>query len=417
MTPEGLSRRKLIEDLQSHNDYFDELVNRFPASIYIQNDAEENFEEHNKKYRKGQHKENKEAKRAALKLKKYDPDADINASTVKQMQLKEGKKQTTTMPVRKMVSVPVTPTADEVGKSRIEILRERLRAKIAEKAALNGSAVNNNGSSNAGTISKRAARRAEKQRRIEEAKKRNAANGGNSTVAKQSNKKMEIATDENNDINSNGSSRPQHSTENSENIANIDYGTLVGLDASVDAIDRDYMKLSKKKRKNKSLERMMEEAEQKKQKLIALKEKARQGDEEAAEKASKIDWSDTLKSAAGNKVHLKNDPALIKKAIKRKQKKKEKSAAKWKTRNDTKSDAMKEKQAIRNHNIGQRILGGSAGANLSKKRLQDKTGQEIQQNGDEMSGKTKKRARLGPHSGKNRAGFEGKKADFINNKD
>jgi len=148
--------------------------------------------------------------------------------------------------------------------------------------------------------------------------------------------------------------------------------------------------------------------------LNELKEKARQGDSEASEKASKIQWSDTLQSAAGEKVHLKNDPQLIKKAIKRKQKKKERSAAKWNARLETQADAMKERQSIRNHNIGQRKIGGSAGANLSKKRMQDKAGEEIMKDADDKPAKSKKRARLGPHSGNNRAGFEGKKTGFIN---
>jgi hypothetical protein len=30
---------KLLKDLQSHHDFFDELVNRFPAAIYIQQES------------------------------------------------------------------------------------------------------------------------------------------------------------------------------------------------------------------------------------------------------------------------------------------------------------------------------------------------------------------------------------------
>jgi len=37
------SGRRLYEDLQAHSDYFDDLVNRFPASIYISRDSGKKF--------------------------------------------------------------------------------------------------------------------------------------------------------------------------------------------------------------------------------------------------------------------------------------------------------------------------------------------------------------------------------------
>lgn len=37
------SGRRLYEDLQAHSNYFDDLVNRFPASIYISRDSGKNF--------------------------------------------------------------------------------------------------------------------------------------------------------------------------------------------------------------------------------------------------------------------------------------------------------------------------------------------------------------------------------------
>lgn len=75
-------------------------------------------------------------------------------------------------------------------------------------------------------------------------------------------------------------------------------------------------------------------------------------------------------------------------------------------------EKMDERQAIRNHNIKQRAIGGMAGANLSKKRIKDIEGDEKATG--TSGGEVKKRARLGPYSGKGRAGFEGKKRDFIN---
>jgi hypothetical protein len=104
------------------------------------------------------------------------------------------------------------------------------------------------------------------------------------------------------------------------------------------------------------------------------------------------------------------NPALLKKAIKRKAKKKAKSQETWKARIQQTKDKMDERQKIRNHNIKQRPLGGAAGANLSKKRIKDDEGGE----GVEAGTEKKKRARLGPYSSKGREGFEGKKTDFIN---
>ncbi len=76
-------------------------------------------------------------------------------------------------------------------------------------------------------------------------------------------------------------------------------------------------------------------------------------------------------------------------------------------------EKMDERQMIRNHNVKQRALGGAAGANLSKKRIKDDA-DDTGAGKDGESSKDKKRPRLGPHSGKARAGFEGKKQDFIN---
>lgn len=106
-----------------------------------------------------------------------------------------------------------------------------------------------------------------------------------------------------------------------------------------------------------------------------------------------------------------SDPALLKKALKRKAKKKTKSQEAWKARMEQTREKMDERQNIRNHNIKQRAGGGMAGANLSKKRIKD----DEERAGEGGGGDKKKRPRLGPYAGKTgRAGFEGKKQDFIN---
>ena len=73
-------------------------------------------------------------------------------------------------------------------------------------------------------------------------------------------------------------------------------------------------------------------------------------------------------------------------------------------------EKMDERMSIRNHNLKQRAIGGIAGANLSKRRIKD----DEEDNAVGATGADKKkRPRLGPYAG-GRAGFEGKKQDFIN---
>ena len=98
--------------------------------------------------------------------------------------------------------------------------------------------------------------------------------------------------------------------------------------------------------------------------------------------------------------------------MKRKAKKKAKSQEAWKSRMEQTKDKMDDRMSIRNHNIKQRAIGGMAGANLSKKRIKDDEKKETDGAGGKEGGDKKKRPRQGPHAG--RAGFEGKKQDFIN---
>lgn len=441
--------KKLAFELNAHHKYFDDLVNRIPAHLYItsKDDDDEDLYAPNTKYYKNQHKESKESKNARLKFErsvKYEHTPDSKMSTVDMQRRDGGDVRVPPMRDRRadadvdddkdgIPSENVEEEVDADGKSRIEILREKLHVRIAAKqgyASVGLVAALNNADKK---VSKRAARKAEKLRRIEAGKQRNANNSVGDEKGKQRNSKNSGGVEKGKQRNSNnlGGAPSKHVSqtkieisdvapasnfENSESelikddqtLSRIDYGNLTGLDGG----KKDWMSANKSLRnqgRKKSLEKMMEEAEKKKKRLDDLKSKAGQGDEEAREEATKILWSDTLQSATGEMVHKKNDPALIKKAIKRKQKQKEKSAAKWANRLDTKAEKMHEKQSIRNHNISQRRAGGSAGANLSKKRIQDKEGKEVTK-GEQAQ----KKRRLGPHAMKNRPGFEGKTTDFLN---
>ena len=74
-------------------------------------------------------------------------------------------------------------------------------------------------------------------------------------------------------------------------------------------------------------------------------------------------------------------------------------------------DSMDERQKIRDHNLTQRAKAGNDGANLSSKRIKDDD-DKAGGGGGEGGKDRAKRPRQGPHAG--RAGFEGKKQDFIN---
>ena len=173
-------------------------------------------------------------------------------------------------------------------------------------------------------------------------------------------------------------------------LETLDFGKLAGLNPTPKHYQNNKSLANLNKKKN--LEKLLADAEQKKQRLEELKK----GSEEEKKKAQSLMWSDTLKEASGDRV--KDDPAKLKIALKRKVAKKQKSAKAWKSRMEQTKEKMDERQKIRKHNLDKRKEGGSTGANLSSKR--------IAKEGDEEKGGR----RL------SRAGFEGKKQDFLNQK-
>jgi hypothetical protein len=175
-----------------------------------------------------------------------------------------------------------------------------------------------------------------------------------------------------------------------KDLKRLDFGRLAGFDAE----SKNYLETNKAlgglAKNNKNLQKMLTEAEEKKQKLDKLKD----GTPEEKERASNILWKDALKEADG--VRVRDDTGKIKKALKRKASGKAKSQKAWQSRMDQQHEQSKNRQNIREHNLKQRRKGGADGANLSKKRIVDKTAEEA------------KGGRRG------RPGFEGKKQDFLN---
>jgi len=362
----GLSKAQLLEELMENNEFFDMMVDMIPSKLYI---SPRKLEEEgevipNHKYHRNQSKnDTKEARRAAAKAakrRKLDPEAETTTSKL-QKRLEQG---TTLLPPPKAVAPKVvTPNPHQ---SRIDLLREKLHAKIAEKQQQNPRTKDPN------QVSKRAARRAEKERRREEAKKRKSSSTAESSNAN----------------NTRFASGVDSEATRAADLAQVDFGRLAGLNGS--SLQKNYEQSNKALQnlsKSKNLHKMLADAEAKRAKLEELK----QGDEEAVAKAQKLLWSDTFKEADGQRI--KDDPTKLKKVLKRKAAKKVKSQKAWQSRTAQVDKKAQDRQKIRQHNLQARKQGGAAGANLSKKEIRK----------DEDPGR-----RL------SRAGFEGRKREFLN---
>lgn len=350
-----LSPEQLLQELTEHNDFFDLLVDMIPAKLYISGQSGDDF---NPRYHKTAAEDSKEARRAARKTAKrakLDPTA-AESTTQKKKRLEE---------TSIVLPVAAAPSSSTSTTSRIDALREKLHAKIASMQTR---------PKNASEVSKRAARRADKLRRQEEAARRKLSKtkvGGASTTYQMP-------------------SAASTETTAAEDLASVDFGRLSGLNTKASNNYAESNKALANLNKTKNLQKMLQDAEAKRQKLEALK--ASQSQEDQA-KAIDMQWADTLKEADGQRV--KDDPAKIRQTLKRKAAKKAKSQKAWKSRMEQTSAKKDERQKIREHNLQARKIGGKVGANLSKKRIET---------GEEEKGKR----RL------SRAGFEGRKQDFIN---
>lgn len=380
MPPKSISPEQLLHELQSDNVFFDDLVDMIPAKLYV---AGNSGDDYNPKYFKGQAKESKEARRALskqAKRAKLDPSLAETTTQVKK-RLEGGDSSVTPRAVK---PTPITPTqpAEEpeaavaatpaAGLSRIEALRAKLHAKLAEKRGQRPADPN--------AVSKRAARRVEKKKRQEEAAQRKKK--AHTQADTSSNKKYKMGG-------------PEGSDDAVVDLAQMDFGRLAGLNKHAMT---NYQKANKALAnigKSKNLQKMLADAEAKRQRLEELKQSQK---EEDKVKAANLEWGDAIKEASGDRV--KDDPTKLKKAIKRQAAKKAKSSKAWKSRMEQTQQKMNERQKIRQHNLTQRKQGGAAGANLSKKKI--------------VTDDDKKKAAGGKRGG--RPGFEGRKQEFLNDK-
>lgn len=105
----------------------------------------------------------------------------------------------------------------------------------------------------------------------------------------------------------------------------------------------------------KRLHGLLAAAEEKKQRLAGLRQT-----EEGKLKAKEEGWADAIRVAGGAEV--KDNPAALKKMIKRKEKEKAKSAAKWDDRMSGQRKEQSKRQDKREENLNRRKRGAAATA-------------------------------------------------------
>ncbi len=289
----------LLSDLLSHNAYFDSVVNMIPARLYVAGAASSASSSSsssgggggpsdNARYRKGQHAESKEARRARDKRAKFDPEtAETTLETKRRMKaeaegdddendddddddddeainMSDGEGETGDGEDAAANDATPAPGGGGGGggiegdtspyPSRIEALRAKLRARVAalgggtKSAAApdggDGAAAND---ASAAAVSKRAARRAEKRRRQEAARSRAGKTGAPSAVdgavsGGGDNKRRRIGENGSGDVDRSRASSgavgrmpaPPPAATVAGDLATIDYQSLAGLRPKLD---------------------------------------------------------------------------------------------------------------------------------------------------------------------------------------
>lgn len=423
------SNELLLSELDSHNEFFDSLVNMIPARLYVAGASGDDA--YSSKYHKGQHKESKEARQARSKIakrEKFDPEkVETTLETKRRLRQEQEEEEEESDNDSDIVmsdgdgqedeeAAGSADAADDGNKtevktdnfaSRIEMLRAKLHAKMSEKRAAAGISVESQAAvdtSSPALVSKRAARRAEKMKRKQAAQQRNQKKS--TSTAEKNSEPQRVINLGGSTYNAPTSSTSGKASKKSaaEDLATIDFQSLAGLKPKMDAAFNDKSLNPKLANKKKSLEKLLADAEKKQQRLKELKASS---DKEDREKAQNIEWGEALKTAEGKNLRKTTDPKLIKKEMKKRAKKKAASAKTWGDRVDQVKEQKDKRQQIRSHNLDARKQGGSLAANLSSKRIKGA-------DDDEEKNDKGKRRRLGPHSERNRAGFEGKKQGFIN---
>ena len=351
-----------------------------PARLYIAGASGDDA--YNPKYGKGQHKESKEARRARNKIakrEKFDPSKmETTLETKRRVQMEiehqnddgdddddndgndgmimsddddDDNATTDAANPTSSNSTRSNPNNDSTKEShsyasRIEMLRAKLHAKMAEKRALaagmsveeysasSSLAMHATEDANKGVgeygadtaastitttppalVSKRAARRAEKRKRQEAAKQRNKKSGfsniavqGNSNNALQQQQQQQYRTGgtTNSTTGNSSTSASSFTMDNNspitiipaaQDLATIDFQSLAGLKPKLDGALNNKSLVGVTgggQSKKRSLEKLLADAERKQARLRELKAS---GNDEDKEKARNIEWGETLKVA------------------------------------------------------------------------------------------------------------------------
>ena len=310
MPPQHANQFELLAELESNNDFFDSVVNMIPAKLYVAG-ASENDSYHSK-YMKGQSKESKEAKRARSKIakrEKFDPEKmETTLQAKKRIQRKQEEMESdddgdqVMMEDEEEEKAPPSAAGNQKNEkdnsaagnksnaSRIELLRAKLHAKIAEKRSASGitedGAAPANSTTSSALVSKRAARRAEKRKRQEAAKQRKKAAPSSAHDRAEPQRVVNLGGSKFNEP-----TNKKSVTSAADDLATIDYQSIAGLKKLDPKFDD---KSLNPKVKKKSLEKLLADAERKQQRLKELKESSAAEDKE---KARNMEWGEALKVA------------------------------------------------------------------------------------------------------------------------
>jgi hypothetical protein len=206
-------------------------------------------------------------------------------------------------------------------------------------------------------------------------------------------------------------------------LQNIDYGKIIGLDAAIATNHHHSTKATHdtlrniSSNKNQSLTKMIADAERKRELLQQLQNSTSVEDQT---KLETIHWKDTFQEANG--IRQKDNVQKLKQKQKRVIAKKRKSQKQWSSRLEQIHTASMERQQIRNHNLQSRMVGGSIGANLSKKEMKQTNGTKTTMKATTTTNGTKTPSNPNHATStttsisttSRRPGFEGRKNHFLN---
>jgi len=367
-------------NIDCHDDYFNALVELIPKAIYLGKTDEEReadamnskFHKHKKKSAQKQQKK-EDAKKA--KKKRYDVENQKTVLETQQQESDQQEEESGDQNSKKKSEInpepmEIEPVEERQGDS-IETLRLRLQAKIkALKGKRNDAEKKSDKRGN-----KNASKKNDNKKSKNSQEKQNKHHQDKQPPKSPSIEKKTKQPKLQKDANHKEDASPKPDTATLPNVdENFSFGSLT--------LPED----KTQKRKNqfgqaKNLHKLLEKAEAKRQRLAELKQT-----EEGKERANREEWGDMLRQAQGQKAQ--DDPKRLKNAIKKKEKKKEKSRKKWQERDKNVKEGQAARQQKREANLQQRKKGGGA----AKK----------EEEGEKPS---------------RRAGFEGKKSGFLNDKD